>query len=476
MVEAQRSVAAELDRIAAGDRPPRPAVRRGRPSAGAGGRVGARRAARPAATRPRLHHVGAPRADRAAAHGLGRRGLGHRPGLRHDRRPQGRATRSRSRRTAPSRTTRARASRRSPTATPSPATSAGATSRSTRWRCGCRTGSSSTRTAAWWTWRTGVLRTPGTPGGLLLRRPAADDAGRALRRAAGVRGRPRGGRRDDRDGRPDRHRLGRAGPRRAGQAGLRAGPAARAGAPRRDRPGRPRAPRAAAAAPGDRRAPPPQGRLRAHADRARAGDRPRGRPAGAGPDFVLRFAALMHDVGKPRTRRFEADGRVTFHHHEVVGAKITRKRMQALRFSTDETDAVVELVALHLRFHGYGDRRVDRLRGAPLRARRRRPLLDRLHMLTRADCTTRNRRKAAALGATYDHLEERIARLVRGGGARRDPARPRRAPRSCAPRHPAGREWARPTGTCSSCGSIAARSPRTAEAELRAWWAARQSG
>ena len=128
------------------------------------------------------------------------------------------------------------------------------------------------------------------------------------------------------------------------------------------------------------------------------------------PDFVLRFAAIMHDVGKPRTRRFEPGGGVSFHHHEVVGAKITRKRMQALRFSTDETDAVVELVTLHLRFHGYGSgewtdaavRRYVRDAG---------PLLDRLHKLTRADCTTRNRRKAAALAATYDHLEERIARL-----------------------------------------------------------------
>jgi len=128
------------------------------------------------------------------------------------------------------------------------------------------------------------------------------------------------------------------------------------------------------------------------------------------PDFVLRFAALMHDVGKPRTRRFEPGGGVSFHHHEVVGAKLTRKRMQALRFSTDETDAVVELVALHLRFHGYGggewtDAAVRRY------VRDAGPLLDRLHKLTRADCTTRNRRKAAALAATYDHLEARIARL-----------------------------------------------------------------
>ena len=88
---------------------------------------------------------------------------------------------------------------------------------------------------------------------------------------------------------------------------------------------------------------------------------------------MTRFAALMHDVGKPRTRRFQADGTVTFHHHDVVGAKMTRKRMKALRFSNDTTDAVCRLVELHLRFHGYGVGRVDRRRRTPLRPRRRRP-------------------------------------------------------------------------------------------------------
>ena len=131
---------------------------------------------------------------------------------------------------------------------------------------------------------------------------------------------------------------------------------------------------------------------------------------GGGPDFVSRFAALMHDVGKPRTRRFVDDGTVTFHHHDVVGAKMTRKRMQALRFSRDEIDAVSSLVELHLRFHGYGSgewtdsavRRYVRDAGDQL---------DRLHVLTRADCTTRNRRKADRLRRTYDDLEARIARL-----------------------------------------------------------------
>jgi poly(A) polymerase len=133
-------------------------------------------------------------------------------------------------------------------------------------------------------------------------------------------------------------------------------------------------------------------------------------PPVSGPDFVLRFAALMHDVGKPRTRRFEDDGRVSFHHHEVVGARITRKRMQALRFAGGLTDEVSQLVELHLRFHGYGDgewtdsavRRYVRDAG---------PQLARLHKLTRADCTTRNRKKADRLARTYDELEARIARL-----------------------------------------------------------------
>ncbi len=131
---------------------------------------------------------------------------------------------------------------------------------------------------------------------------------------------------------------------------------------------------------------------------------------GGGPDFVSRFAALMHDVGKPRTRRFLDDGTVTFHHHDVVGAKLTRKRMKELRFSNDDIDAVSQLVELHLRFHGYGDgewtdaavRRYVRDAGDQL---------ERLHVLTRADCTTRNRRKAERLRRTYDDLELRIARL-----------------------------------------------------------------
>ena len=131
---------------------------------------------------------------------------------------------------------------------------------------------------------------------------------------------------------------------------------------------------------------------------------------GTAPDFVLRFAALMHDVGKPKTRRFEANGGVSFHHHEVVGAKLTAARMRALRFPNDVIADVSRLVELHLRFHGYGtgtwtDSAVRRYVADAG------PLLDRLHKLTRSDSTTRNRRKAAELAAAYDDLEERIARL-----------------------------------------------------------------
>jgi poly(A) polymerase len=131
----------------------------------------------------------------------------------------------------------------------------------------------------------------------------------------------------------------------------------------------------------------------------------------SGPDPVLRLAALLHDIGKPRTRKFEADGRVSFHHHEVVGARMTRKRMQHLRFSNEMTDDVATLVELHLRFHGYGtgewtDSAVRRY------VRDAGPLLNRLHKLTRADSTTRNRRRAIALQRSYDSLEKRIAELA----------------------------------------------------------------
>jgi poly(A) polymerase len=129
-----------------------------------------------------------------------------------------------------------------------------------------------------------------------------------------------------------------------------------------------------------------------------------------GPDLVLRLAALLHDIGKPKTRRFEKDGRVSFHHHEVVGAKMARHRLNKLKYPNETVKDVSRLVELHLRFHGYGtgewtDSAVRRY------VRDAGPLLPRLHKLTRSDCTTRNKRKALALSRAYDSLEERIARL-----------------------------------------------------------------
>ncbi len=129
-----------------------------------------------------------------------------------------------------------------------------------------------------------------------------------------------------------------------------------------------------------------------------------------GPDLTLRLAALMHDIGKPATKAIGSDGRVSFHHHEIVGARMTKQRLKALKFPKDLIGDVVELVALHLRFYGYGQgewtdsavRRYVTDAG---------PLLTRLHKLTRSDCTTRNRRKAAALAADYSALEARIARI-----------------------------------------------------------------
>jgi poly(A) polymerase len=130
-----------------------------------------------------------------------------------------------------------------------------------------------------------------------------------------------------------------------------------------------------------------------------------------GQDLVLRLAALLHDIGKPRTRSLLPDGRVAFHHHEVVGAKLARARLAALRFPGEVIADVSRLVELHLRFHGYGtgewtDSAVRRYVAAAG------PLLPRLHALTRADCTTRNRAKAQRLARSYDSLERRIAELA----------------------------------------------------------------
>ncbi|MBK6441213.1 MAG: CCA tRNA nucleotidyltransferase [Actinomycetales bacterium] len=134
-------------------------------------------------------------------------------------------------------------------------------------------------------------------------------------------------------------------------------------------------------------------------------------PVVTGPDLVLRLAALLHDIGKPATRTFESGGGVSFHHHELVGARLVTKRLKAMRYDKAQVTDVARLVELHLRFHGYGEgqwtdsavRRYVTDAG---------PLLGRLHLLTRSDCTTRNVRKATRLARTYDELEVRIARLA----------------------------------------------------------------
>jgi poly(A) polymerase len=134
------------------------------------------------------------------------------------------------------------------------------------------------------------------------------------------------------------------------------------------------------------------------------------RNPGEAPDLILRLAALLHDIGKPATKRMEPGGVVTFHHHDVVGSKLAAKRLRQLRYDNETVAAVSRLIELHLRFFGYTEgawtdsavRRYVRDAG---------PLLPRLHILTRADVTTRNRRKADRLGFAYDDLEERVAVL-----------------------------------------------------------------
>ena len=130
----------------------------------------------------------------------------------------------------------------------------------------------------------------------------------------------------------------------------------------------------------------------------------------AAPDVPLRLAALLHDIGKPSTRKLEPGGGVTFYHHDLKGARLARKRLQALRFDSDTTDVVTRLIELHLRFFGYAE-------GAWTDSAVRRYVrdaaseLERLHILTRADVTTRNAKKAGRLARAYDDIERRIAEL-----------------------------------------------------------------
>jgi poly(A) polymerase len=130
-----------------------------------------------------------------------------------------------------------------------------------------------------------------------------------------------------------------------------------------------------------------------------------------GPNLTLRLAALMHDIGKPKTKELIPSGGVSFHHHEVVGSRMTKERLRTLRFDNHVIKDVAKLVFLHLRFHGYGngewtDSAVRRY------VRDAEDLLIHLHLLTRADCTTRNKKKAESLARIYDQLEERIVQLM----------------------------------------------------------------
>jgi poly(A) polymerase len=193
----------------------------------------------------------------------------------------------------------------------------------------------------------------------------------------------------------------------------------------------------------------------------------------ASPDLVLRLAALLHDIGKPATKRNEPGGQVSFHHHDIVGAKLAKKRLRELRFDNDTIAAVGRLIELHLRFFGYTEgawtdsavRRYVRDAGDQL---------ERLHILTRADVTTRNRRKADQLSFAYDDLEERIAVLA--AQEEIDSVRPDldgsqiMALLGIGPGREVGQARAFLLELRLDEGPLP---PEEAEARLRAWWAER---
>ena len=193
------------------------------------------------------------------------------------------------------------------------------------------------------------------------------------------------------------------------------------------------------------------------------------------PDIVIRLAALLHDIGKPKTRRFEAGGRVSFHHHDVVGAKLARRRLTALKYPNDVIESVAELIDLHLRFHGYGEadwtdsavRRYVRDAGGEL---------ERLHIVTRADCTTRNKAKADRLARAYEELEWRIDALAEQEEL--DAIRPDldghqiMAVLGIGPGRAVGQAYSFLLERRLDRGPVA---PEQATAELVQWWAGRQA-
>ncbi len=193
----------------------------------------------------------------------------------------------------------------------------------------------------------------------------------------------------------------------------------------------------------------------------------------AAPDIALRLAALLHDIGKPATRRLEPGGGVTFHHHDIKGARLARKRLKVLKFDSATTDAVCQLIELHLRFFGYAegawtDSAVRRyVRDAEAQ-------LERLHILTRADVTTRNKRKAARLSGAYDDIERRIAELAAAEelGAMRPELDGNRIQEvlGIAPGREVGEAYKFLLEVRLDEGMIG---PDAAEQRLREWWASR---